>query len=350
MAQPLITENLLTWYHQHGRHHLPWQETPTPYRVWVSEIMLQQTQVTTVIPYYQRFMQRFPNLEELANANINEVLSLWTGLGYYARARNLHKAAQVVQTAFNGIFPDTLTSIQSLPGIGRSTAGAILSFAHRQPATILDGNVKRVLTRYHAIEGWPGQKAVEQRLWSLADQHTPARQTHHYNQAIMDLGATLCTRSKPKCLVCPLQAHCLAYQQGRPQQYPTKKASTKKPTKQVQMLLIKNAKGQWLLERRPERGIWGGLWCFPEYPMELSGDVFLAQHYQYQADLVETLACYKHEFSHYKLEIFPSIYQLHPNSTTLPLGEKKETIWYDGKQTMVGLPKPVLAILEKVTT
>ncbi len=276
---------VLAWFERHGRKDLPWQQGLSPFRVWVSEIMLQQTQVATVIPYYQRFMTRFPDLQSLATAPIDAVLHHWSGLGYYARARNLHKTAQMIQHQYQGVFPSSVASLCELPGIGRSTAGAICSIAYQQPAAILDGNVKRVLSRVHAFEGWPGNARVAKQLWEYAETYTPVERTGEYNQAMMDLGATLCLRSKPLCPACPVSQQCKAFQQGNQQDYPGKKPKRKQPVKQVQMLMIQNPRGELLLQHRPPQGIWGGLWSFPELNAEADslplvtperiGDVFL---------------------------------------------------------------------------
>ena len=218
-----FSEAVLNWFHVYGRKNLPWQQDPNPYRVWISEIMLQQTQVSTVIPYFEKFMQRFPDIEELALADIDQVLHYWTGLGYYARARNLHKTARLIHTQFKGIFPTSIEALTELPGIGRSTAGAIIALASNSRATILDGNVKRVLCRYNCIEGWAQQRQTLNELWSLAERLTPATDCRAYTQAMMDLGATLCTRSKPQCSVCPLQDSCQAYLSNRTTEFPKKK-------------------------------------------------------------------------------------------------------------------------------
>ena len=211
---------MIAWFAQHGRKDLPWQQDPTPYRVWVSEIMLQQTQVRTVIPYYQRFMQAFPDLRALAAAPLDQVLHHWSGLGYYARARNLHRAAQRIRDDHAGRFPEDIEVVMRLPGIGRSTAGAVLSLACGQRHAILDGNVKRVLARFHAVEGWPGKTAVLEQLWALAEAATPQRDVAAYNQAMMDLGATLCRRGTPECPSCPLQSDCRACKLGRQSEFP----------------------------------------------------------------------------------------------------------------------------------
>ena len=259
-----FSDKLLAWFDDHGRKHLPWQQNQTPYRVWLSEIMLQQTQVATVIPYYARFTERFPDVASLAASEEDEVLHLWTGLGYYARARNLRKTAIQLVRDHNGEFPADLAQLQNLPGIGRSTAGAIMALAFKLPATILDGNVKRVLTRCYAIEGWPGKTQVSNSLWEIAEQLSPEQRIADYTQAIMDLGATLCTRSKPDCPSCPMHQSCLAYHHDRVKELPGKKPKKNMPVRQIHMIVVTNAENEVLLQRRPSQGLWGGLWGFPE--------------------------------------------------------------------------------------
>ena len=261
-----FTAALLTWFAAHGRHDLPWQLDRDPYRIWVSEIMLQQTQVATVIPYFQRFIERFPDVATLAGARLDDVLAHWSGLGYYARARNLHKAGAEVRDRHDGELPRALESLTALPGIGRSTAAAILALAWNESHAILDGNVKRVLARYHAVSGWPGKAEVLARLWSLAEQHTPAERAAEYTQAIMDLGATLCTRTKPRCGECPVAAHCGALAAGTVAELPTPRPKHAKPRRSVTVVLIHTGHGDLLLERRPPAGIWGGLLSLPEIP------------------------------------------------------------------------------------
>jgi A/G-specific adenine glycosylase len=258
-----FAERVLAWYDIHGRKHLPWQQDITPYKVWVSEIMLQQTQVTTVIPYFERFMQSFPSVVELANAAQDDVLHHWTGLGYYARARNLHKAAKQIVEVHGGTFPDNIDDVIALPGIGRSTAGAVLSISRNQRHPILDGNVKRVLARYYAIGGWPGQKAVENALWEVAEKNTPEKRSANYTQVMMDLGAMVCTRSKPKCDECPLQHDCLAYAQGAQTEFPGKKPKKAIPERST-LLIVPLFQQQVYLEQRPSSGLWGGLYGFIE--------------------------------------------------------------------------------------
>lgn len=339
-SQPIyqsFSHKLLNWFEKYGRKDLPWQHDKTAYRVWVSEIMLQQTQVKTVIPFYQRFMQRFPNIIELANAPIDDVLHLWTGLGYYARARNLHKAAQQVCDLYQGVFPQTLEQMIALPGIGRSTAGAILSIACGQSISILDGNVKRVLTRYLAIDGWPGSKSVEQSLWQFADEFTPQKNTDLYTQAIMDLGATLCTRSKPKCDQCPVQPTCLAFAQGAQAEFPNKKPKKAIPTKST-LMLLPMWQDQVLVYKRPPSGIWGGLYGFFEVSdlAELPEMIVKLQLGQPQ---IEQLDEFRHTFSHFHLNIQPVL--LHLNSPPQLSVQEFDLLWYDLKSPAnVGLAAP----------
>ena len=340
-----IASTLLAWFDQHGRHDLPWQSPRHPYRVWISEIMLQQTQVTTVIPYFERFMQRFDNVVTLANAPIDEVLHLWTGLGYYARARNLHRAAQQIRDQHQGEFPSTFDDIIALPGIGRSTAGAILAQAFEQPYAILDGNVKRVLTRLHAIEGWPGQKTVEQQLWQVAEYHTPEARLADYTQAIMDLGATCCTRSKPQCLICPLQADCQALQQQRQTDFPTRKPKKAIPVRQTQMLVLYSESQTILLEQRPPTGIWGGLWSFPECAPGEDIAQWCQDYLQLQVEHVTPLPTIRHTFSHFHLDITP----VRAHASTTGIMDSDKHIWYNTQQPdALGLPAPVKVILDNL--
>jgi A/G-specific adenine glycosylase len=304
-----FSRRVLTWFADHGRKHLPWQQDINPYRVWVSEIMLQQTQVATVIDYFQRFMACFPTVEDLAAGDIDEVLHLWTGLGYYARARNLHRCAQQVVNKYGGAFPEDVAALSELPGIGRSTAGAIASLSMAQVAPILDGNVKRVLARHFAVAGWPGQSATLKQLWSLAEQLTPQQDCHNYTQAMMDLGATLCTRSKPECHRCPLNETCQAFAQGNPQDYPGKKPRKEKPVKTVQLLMLSTPDQHYYLEQRPASGIWGGLWSFPELSMDLDATAYCDRVYG-GCDEVKSWPGFRHTFSHYHLDIVPVHVQL----------------------------------------
>lgn len=306
---------LLTWFDLHGRKDLPWQQHVTPYGVWISEIMLQQTQVKTVIPFYLRFMARFPGAEALASASEDEVLHYWTGLGYYARARNLHKTAKTIVKDFQGGFPQSVNELEQLPGIGTSTAGAIAAIAFNHRAPILDGNVKRVLTRCFAIAGYPGDLKVARRLWQLAEQLTPQTRVADYTQAIMDLGATVCTRSSPACDTCPLVKHCLASGAGSVDQYPGRKKTRKLPVKTVSMLVIANSQGELLLEKRPHHGIWGGLWGFPEGGLddtddEINGRLAQLNLAPTQLERTEQLPSFRHTFTHFHLDITPIHIQL----------------------------------------
>jgi len=337
---------VLDWYDRHGRKHLPWQQNITPYRVWLSEIMLQQTQVTTVIPYFERFTNRFASVAELAAAPLDEVLHLWTGLGYYARARNLHRCAQQVVNEFGGQFPATVEQLAALPGIGLSTAGAIVSIAFQQTAAILDGNVKRVLARYHGIEGWPGHTAPLKALWQVARQHTPQKRCNHYTQAMMDLGATVCTRSKPACDTCPLGDGCFARASGTQLQYPGKKPKKDKPAKATYLLMLRAPNGDFLLQQRPPQGIWGGLWSFPELALEQSVSDYCSQHHAVPVQ-IDYWDSYRHTFSHYHLDITPVLVQLpQPQAGVMAPGQ---ALWYNVSQPpAVGLAAPVKRLLEQL--
>lgn len=312
-----FAEKLIAWQQVHGRHDLPWQQTRDPYAVWVSEIMLQQTQVSAVIGYYDRFMQRFPTIASLAEAEQDEVMRYWSGLGYYSRARNLHHAAQTIMREHSGNFPTDFDTIQTLKGIGRSTAAAISVFAFNQRQTILDGNVKRVLARLYAIDGWPGLPDVEKRLWQLAETLLPEQGLPAYVQGLMDFGATLCTRSKPRCTDCPMQGQCLAYQQQQVAQLPASKPRKTLPEKQVTMLMILDA-GEILLERRPNQGIWGGLWSLPELSPEQIAVPHVQQTLGMEVEALEVLPVLWHTFTHFKLEITPQPLQLTGRRSSLP--------------------------------
>lgn len=335
-----FTHAILTWFAHSGRKHLPWQQLKTPYKVWVSEIMLQQTQVTTVIPYYERFMNSFPDVIALANAEQDEVLHHWTGLGYYARARNLHKAAQIIRDEYAGIFPETFEQVNALPGIGRSTAGAILSLSLNQPHAILDGNVKRVLTRAFGIEGWPGNKKVEDQLWQVAIENTPDNNVANYNQAMMDMGATVCTRSKPKCETCPVQQMCIANRDKRQAELPTKKPKKQIPTKETTMLILVKDQ-QVLLMQRPPSGIWGGLWSF----IESDEASKTAEQLGYRVTEFQELDGFRHTFSHFHLDILPIVLQVEDESNN---GVKEDNMrWFDLKQPIaVGLAAPTKTLLD----
>lgn len=341
---------LLTWFDQHGRKNLPWQDNKTPYRVWVSEIMLQQTQVTTAIPYYQRFMERFPNLTALAHAHHDDVLHAWAGLGYYTRARNLHAAARKIDAEYQGRFPDDLALIMGLPGIGRSTAGAILSIAFKQQAPILDGNVKRVLTRIHGITDPVNTKPVETHLWEIAEKYTPLKRVDDYTQAIMDLGATFCTRSKPQCKTCPFTKSCAGFLQGIAETLPNKNKARKLPIREKTFFIIQKDDAIYL-QKRPTNGIWGGLWSLPEtlgQPDDKLIQAFLKKQFQLSIKHYQTLPSFRHTFSHYHLEIHPVIVSI--KKWPLKISEPDLQIWYKLQQpTKIGLPKPIQTLFKALT-
>lgn len=344
-AIPLDSQAVLDWFDLHGRHDLPWQQDVTPYRVWVSEIMLQQTQVGTVIPYFQRFVHRFPDVISLAAAAIDDVLHLWTGLGYYARARNLHQTARLVMTHHAGLFPNTLEALEALPGIGRSTAGAILSLSMEQRGVILDGNVKRVLCRYYAINEWPGTTAAQKQLWQLADACTPTARNAAYTQAMMDLGATVCTRSKPLCMHCPVASGCQALAQGLTGQLPAGKPRKSLPVREVIMPIWQDSSGRVLLQQRAASGIWGGLWSLPEVADEQELYAWLER---FQARLCSELPSLRHTFSHFHLNIRPVLVA---GELTAQINDSAGMLWYAaGTATeKVGLPAPVKRLLDQLS-
>ena len=318
-----FSEQLVAWYQQHGRKDLPWQQQPSPYKTWLSEVMLQQTQVVTVIPYFQRFFARFPDVKTLAAAQTDEVLHYWTGLGYYARARNLHQAARQIVERHQGEFPTEFSQVLALPGVGRSTAGAILSLSQGQHYPILDGNCKRVLSRFAAVNGWPGEKKVEQQLWQLAERYTPKDTVKQFNQAMMDLGASLCSRSKPRCAECPLARHCQAALKGEQQGYPGKKPKKALPEQQSFWLLL-TAADQVLLKQRPANGLWGGLYGFLEFATAAEREQFIALQGLAVRQQTE-LATFRHTFSHFHLWINPLWLQL--SSLPARVEEQSAALW-----------------------
>jgi A/G-specific adenine glycosylase len=307
--------------------------------------MLQQTQVKTVIPYFTRFMQRFPDVGGLADAPLDEVLHLWTGLGYYARARNLHKAARHVRDDHAGQFPTDFDALLQLPGIGRSTAGAILAQACGQRHAILDGNVKRVLTRVHAIDEWPGKKPVENQLWELAEHYTPAENCADYTQAIMDLGATLCARRKPACPLCPVNALCQAHANNEADLYPVAKPKKQLPQRHTVMLVLRDDTDRLLLERRPPSGIWGGLWSFPECPHETDPHDWCCEQLGYRLSNLTKGDAFTHTFSHFQLHIAPMFGRV--ADTELAVMEDDRRVWYNTRQPdNRGFPAPVKKLLD----
>ena len=341
-----FSDRVLDWFARHGRRDLPWQVNPTAYRVWVSEIMLQQTQVATVIPYYERFMARFPEAEVLDRATLDEVLHHWSGLGYYARARHLHAAARQVCEQHAGCLPEDFDALIGLPGIGRSTAGAILALACGQRHPILDGNVKRVLTRYHAVAGWPGQSGVQRELWALAEVATPHTRVAEYTQAMMDLGATVCTRTQPACEVCPLAPECRARATGRQVDFPARRPGKRLPLKRTCMLILYNPAGEILLERRPPAGIWGGLWSFPECAPQADIAAWCRNELGLAVRETAQWPVVRHTFSHYHLEITPVLARAAESAAVV--GEGRDRLWYHpDRHRERGLAAPVKRLLER---
>ncbi len=338
---PDFAARLLAWWSRHGRRYLPWQQQRSPYRVWVSEIMLQQTQVATVIPYFRRFMARFPSLEALAEAPLDAVLSEWSGLGYYARARNLHQAADRVMRDHAGRFPEDADSLAALPGIGRSTAHAIVAQTWNRRAAILDGNVKRVLARHAGIPGWPGQSAVNKQLWAEAERRTPPDQAADYTQAIMDLGALLCVRRSPRCADCPVTSDCVARAQGLVDQLPGRKPPRQRPERRVSLLAVRDDRHRILLRRRAPSGIWGGLWSLPgtdELPLSPS------------LKRLTALAPMRHDFTHFRLHIqFSHLRWPDTGLTAGHVAQTEDEGWFELADALaLGLPQPIRRLLESI--
>ena len=344
---------LLAWFDRDGRHDLPWQHPRTPYRVWLSEIMLQQTQVAVVIPYFERFIGALPNLRALAEASQDDVLALWSGLGYYARARNLHAAAKRCVEMHDGPpqdseLPRDLDALVALPGIGRSTAGAILSQAWGDAAPILDGNVKRVLSRVFGIDGWPGTPAVEKKLWAIAGTLLPDARLADYTQAQMDFGATLCTRADPACAICPLQDGCIARRDGRTAELPTPKPGKPLPERSAHMLIVEDSARRVLLQRRPPTGVWASLWSLPEHADIDDARLWFERHVDGDFDTAQRGDAIVHGFSHYRLQIHPlRIAGVRPRDAVGDNGELRWTARAELKA--VGLPAPVRRLLEHST-
>ena len=347
-----VASRLLRWFDQHGRKDLPWQQADAAgrrdaYRVWLSEVMLQQTQVATVIGYFERFVSALPNLPALAAADEDTVLALWSGLGYYRRARFLHRAAQRCVQQHHGELPRDFDALSALPGIGRSTAGAILAQAHGLRFAILDGNVKRVLTRHHGIHGEPGQSAVEKQLWQHAETHTPGTRVADYTQAIMDLGATVCVRSRPRCEACPLAADCIARRDDLTALLPTRKAGKRTPTRSTVMLILRDRQGRMLLERRGPQGVWAGLWSLPE-AADVEAAWRLAQQHA-RIDDAQPLAAFTHVFSHYRLQIEPLLFER--ATAQQGIADDAQLRWCSASElTALGLPAPVRSLLADLAT
>jgi A/G-specific adenine glycosylase len=347
---------LIRWQEKHGRHHLPWQNTRDPYAIWLSEIMLQQTQVSTVIPYYQRFLQSFPDVQSLAEASLDEVMVRWSGLGYYSRGRNLHQAARLIVSDHQGQFPVTAEMILKLPGIGRSTAAAIAVFAYGERCAILDGNVKRVLSRCFGIEGYPGDKKNETRLWQKADELLPPLddspgenaegRVEAYTQALMDLGAMVCTRSKPKCDSCPLRLDCIAFCGNLVDKLPSPRPRKSLRARETVLLVLMNG-GKILLEKRPPKGIWGGMWCLPEMP--LGEDTMEHCKHRFGMALRASgemqMQPFDHAFTHFKLRIYPQLLQVISFSSAVVQHEQSSTWATIDDALQSAIPAPVRKII-----
>jgi A/G-specific adenine glycosylase len=339
---------LLRWFDADGRKDLPWQCDPTPYRVWVSEIMLQQTQVATVAGYFERFTARFPDVSSLARAQLDEVLHLWSGLGYYARARNLHRAAQAIVKQHGGEFPRTIEQVVDLPGIGRSTAGAILALSRGERHPILDGNVKRVLARQFGIAGDPADRAVEKQMWLLAEACTPMQRAAAYTQGIMDLGATVCTRSRPACLLCPVMEDCVARAADLQERLPAPRRRAKSPEREAWLVVAMRGARKVLLEKRPPAGIWGGLWCLPEFPTYSHAAQWCREHLSGAARL-ENGEPLRHAFSHFDFEMRPLV--VHCLGKAAGLRDDDRYRWYDvANPAKVGVPRPIATLIARSAT
>jgi len=340
-----LASRLIRWQVRHGRHDLPWQGTRDPYRIWLSEVMLQQTQVTTVIPYYERFLARFPDVKSLAVAQLDEVLALWSGLGYYSRARNLHAAAQAVAESNGGRFPRTSKALAALPGVGRSTAAAIAVFAFGEREAILDGNVKRVLARHFAVRGYPGGKQVENRLWKLAESQVPEKGIERYTQALMDLGAGVCTRARPACARCPLRASCEARLEGKVEAYPRRRPRKPVPLRKTAMLLLLR-EGEVLLEKRSPVGLWGGLWCLPEISPRADPRDYCRRRLGARLASAKRLPLLQHGFTHFTLNITPVVCQV---ASASPCASEPGQIWLPLEEAAgAAVPAPVRKLLNSL--
>jgi len=334
---------LLDWFDRHGRHDLPWQHPRDPYRAWISETMLQQTQVATVVPYFLRFVEAFPDLRALAEAPIDRVLALWSGLGYYSRARRLHQAAQACVRDHGGELPRDFDALLALPGIGRSTAGAILAQAHGQRLPILDGNVRRVLCRHRGARGWPGSAAVQQRLWRIAEEALPAERLADYTQALMDLGATVCRPSSPRCTDCPLREDCVALREGLVDALPERRPAKALPEREVHALVVRDGEGRTLLQRRPAAGVWACLWSLPEADTPEQAQSWLRRHAH--AGGCEILPPIRHAFSHYRLRIQPLLWR---EARAHPAIADNDDLRWQARDALaeLGMPSPIRKLLE----
>ncbi len=340
-----FTNPLLAWFDKHGRKNLPWQFPQNAYRIWISEIMLQQTQVKTVIPYFNRFIDNFPEVKQLALASEDDVLAYWSGLGYYSRARNLHKTAKIIYADFQSEFPSDLQQLTALPGIGPSTAAAIASLAFDKPTAILDGNVKRVLSRYFLIDGPLAAAYVNQQLWQLANECMPIEHCAKYTQAIMDMGATCCTTKNPNCEQCPLQTTCRAKQHAVVANYPQKKIKVTLPVKRQQLILLHTDNNLIYLEKRPPTGIWGGLWCLPSIELDVCPISYIQTRYKLQVTNKQDIMKIKHSFSHFHLHI--SALSLQSDRSAHSIAEYPGDWFHSNDMSKLGLSKPVRMIIDQ---
>lgn len=346
MADFDFARQLIAWQSEHGRHDLPWQQPATPYRVWLSEVMLQQTQVATVIPYFNGFIASFPDINSLARAPLDAVLAKWSGLGYYSRARNLHRSAQICNTEHEGLLPDNFDELLELPGIGRSTAGAIMALAYGKAFPILDGNARRVLARFHAIGGSTANAETRRRLWAAAGQHTPSTDVSRYTQAIMDLGARICTRSNPQCRICPLQFGCRAYRAGKPHAFPEQRRGGQRPQRKAVMLILRNDSGEVLLQRRPPAGVWGGLWSLPEFSPTENLNRAARNKLGVNPIITQWLSPLRHQFTHFTLDILPVSALAGVGADSIK--EHADLRWHSLETlTAIGLPAPVRKLLKQ---
>lgn len=342
----MFSDHIIRWQRSHGRHDLPWQGTRDAYRIWLSEVMLQQTRVATVIPYFRRFIERFPDVGALADATIDDVLSAWSGLGYYARARSLHRCARTIVAEHGGRFPGSAAELARLPGIGRSTAAAVAALAFGEQASILDGNVKRVLARHFGVAGFPGAATVARALWALADEQLPVADVVAYTQGLMDLGATLCVRRQPRCAECPLQASCVARREGRVAELPAPRPAAARPLRTATLALIADASGAVLLERRAASGIWGGLLSPPEFAAEVSDAALtraIEQRFALRVEVVARMEPVRHEFSHFSFVMRPCLLTAKGASAA---AEAAELEWLGADRVAAAaLPAPIRRIL-----
>ena len=342
-----FSNRVIKWHGESGRTDLPWQINKTPYKVWISEVMLQQTQVNTAMPYFNAFMKRFPNIDSLAESTTDDVLSYWSGLGYYARGRNIHKTACILKDNYSSSLPCSLIELESLPGIGRSTAGAIYSLGFNKSAPILDGNVKRVLSRHKRVDGILKKTTTVNKLWEISEELLPDKNYGTYTQGIMDLGATICTRSNPSCSVCPVEEDCLARIHSETALLPNRGASKKKKEKEIFWLIPKDKKKNFYLEKRPEKGIWGGLWSFIECDEEEELEKIYKSKFSSNKSSIKKYKEIRHRFSHYDLKAHVFVVSLKGKLTAQ---NNVESIWTNAKELQsIGTPKPIQKLITEMS-